>query len=179
MKKLNTSQWDIAVFDRLYREWALLTAGSIGHYNAMTINWGAFGTLWQKPTVTVYVKPARYTHDFMMEQDYFTVSFFDKSFHNNLEYLGSISGRQTDKLSHTSLTPEKWENAVIYREAATTLVCRKIYSLPLAEEGIPQENVDRYYRTDTPHTMFVGEVTAVLQGTETETCDFKEEEENV
>ena len=105
MNEWNASQWDATVFRQLHRHWALLTAGSIAHYNAMTINWGGFGTLWQKPTVTVYVKPVRYTHDYMMEQEYFSVSFFPERYHQDLVYLGTTSGRQTDKLSQTSLTP--------------------------------------------------------------------------
>ena len=113
MNEWNASQWDATVFRQLHRHWALLTAGSIAHYNAMTINWGGFGTLWQKPTVTVYVKPARYTHDYMMEQEYFSVSFFPERYHQDLVYLGTASGRQTDKLSQTSLTPEQWGSAVV------------------------------------------------------------------
>lgn len=163
MKEWNVSQWDVAVFEQLYRQWALLTAGSIERYNAMTINWGGFGTLWQKPTVTVYVKPARYTHDFMMEQEHFSVSFFPERYHKDLVYLGTTSGRQKDKLSQTSLTPKEWGNAVVYPEASITLVCRKIYSLPMAAHGIPQDIVGKYYQTDAPHTIFFGEVVTILQ----------------
>lgn len=163
MKEWNTSQWDETVFRQLHRRWALLTAGNIAHYNAMTINWGSFGTLWQKPVVTVYVKPARYTHDFMMEQEYFSVSFFPERYQKDLAYLGTTSGRQTDKLRQTSLTPEKWGDAVVYPEASITLVCRKIYTLPMAVQGIPQEIAAQYYKTDAPHTLFFGEVLAILQ----------------
>lgn len=163
MNEWNASQWDATVFRQLHRHWALLTAGSIAHYNAMTINWGGFGTLWQKPTVTVYVKPARYTHDYMMEQEYFSVSFFPERYHQDLVYLGTASGRQTDKLSQTSLTPEQWGSAVVYREASLALVCRKIYSLPMAAQGIPQEIAAQYYKTDAPHTIFFGEVLTILQ----------------
>ena len=33
------------------------------------------GVLWQKPVVTVYVKPERYTWKFLEKGEYFTVSF--------------------------------------------------------------------------------------------------------
>ena len=45
------------VFELFNKDWALLTAGSIGDYNAMTIGWGQLGTLWNKSVVTVFVSP--------------------------------------------------------------------------------------------------------------------------
>ena len=52
----------LSLFDK---GWALVTAGDLDCFNTMTISWGAMGTLWNKPTCTVYVKPVRYTHEFM------------------------------------------------------------------------------------------------------------------
>lgn len=42
--------------------WALVTAGSLTHYNTMTISWGSLGCIWNgedsaRPIVSVYVKP--------------------------------------------------------------------------------------------------------------------------
>ena len=71
--------WNLDIFQKLEKEWALLTAGPLEHCNAMTINWGSFGTLWKKPVATVYVKPVRHTHGYLREHGYFTVSFFRKS----------------------------------------------------------------------------------------------------
>ena len=51
--------------DQFADQWALLTAGQKEHFNMMTISWGGMGTLWNKPVVTVYVKPFRYTYEFM------------------------------------------------------------------------------------------------------------------
>ena len=64
------------VFSYFNRKWALLTAGTKERYNAMTISWGGMGTLWGKPVVTVYVKPIRYTWQFMEKGGFFTVSFY-------------------------------------------------------------------------------------------------------
>ena len=58
--------------------WALVTAGSLGDYNTMTISWGGLGTLWSKQVTTIYVKPIRYTYQFLEKNDYFTITFFDK-----------------------------------------------------------------------------------------------------
>ena len=63
----------LSVFDK---KWALLTAGDKDKFNTMTVSWGGLGTIWGKPVATVYVRKSRYTHDFMEDNDYFTVSFY-------------------------------------------------------------------------------------------------------
>ena len=63
------------IFSLFDKKWALLSAGTKDAHNTMTISWGGMGTLWNKPVVTVYVKPIRFTHKFMNENEYFTVSF--------------------------------------------------------------------------------------------------------
>ena len=71
--KMNFNADSFDIFDK---EWALLTAGTRQRCNTMTISWGGLGTLWNKPVATVYVKPVRYTHEFMEQSDYFTISFY-------------------------------------------------------------------------------------------------------
>ena len=78
--------------------WALLTAGNKESYNTMTISWGGLGTLWSKPTATVYVKPVRYTYKFMEANDYFTISFFSEKYRDALTLLGTKSGKDGDKV---------------------------------------------------------------------------------
>lgn len=46
-------------------DWALLTAGKEGDWNTMTVSWGGVGELWGKDVVFVFVRPQRYTLEFM------------------------------------------------------------------------------------------------------------------
>lgn len=83
--------------------WALVTAGSLTHYNTMTISWGSLGCIWNgedsaRPIVSVYVKPCRYTHDFIENNEIFTVTFFDKKYKPDLGILGRESGATAIKL---------------------------------------------------------------------------------
>ena len=156
-------EWNVDIFRKLQQEWALLTAGSAENCNAMTVNWGSFGTLWSKPVVTVYAKPVRHTHSFLCENDWFTLSFFGKEFREDLAHMGRVSGRDGDKFAGTALTPTAHGDAVVYPQAELTLVCRKLYQLDLAREGIPEDAVRVYYETEEPHTMFVGEVMEILK----------------
>ncbi|MBQ9712776.1 MAG: flavin reductase, partial [Bacteroidales bacterium] len=88
----------IELFDR---KWALVTVGTPDDVNTMTISWGSLGELWGKPVVTVYVSSSRYTHEFMERNPKFTVTFFPEECRGALQYLGSHSGRDGDKISES------------------------------------------------------------------------------
>jgi flavin reductase (DIM6/NTAB) family NADH-FMN oxidoreductase RutF len=148
---------------RLVNEWALLTAGERDDWNTMTIAWGSLGDLWWRPVVDVYVVPSRYTYEFMERHDWFTVSFFPPQYRQDLELLGSVSGRDGDKVAQTGLTPAYLEHGVSFEQADTVLVCRKIYEQPLDPKAIPAEVMAKTYATMGTHTLFVGEITSVLK----------------
>ena len=77
---------------------ALLTAGDRDGCNTMTIGWCQLGRLWSIPVCTVYVRPERYTFQFMESQDYFTVSVMPLSHkQTTMQVCGTQSGRDIDK----------------------------------------------------------------------------------
>ena len=61
------------------KEWMLITAGDIQHFNTMTASWGGVGFLWGKPVAFVFIRPERYTHDFVEQYDRLTLTFFDEA----------------------------------------------------------------------------------------------------
>lgn len=150
------------VFEIFDQEWALLTAGNESHYNTMTIGWGGMGTLWGRAVVTVYVKPSRYTHSFMEESEYFTVSFYPKTYRKALSLLGSLSGRDGDKIAKSGLTPKPLKDAVTFEEAKVTLLCKKLYRQDMDVSAMPDYVVEDYYDGEEPHTMYVGRVVEIL-----------------
>ena len=150
------------IFSAFDKKWALLTAGDMGCFNTMTISWGALGTIWGKPTATVYVRTSRYTHEFMDRSDYFTVSFYPEAYRKTLGVLGSKSGRDMDKMHDSGLTPVEAGASVSFAEAEYTLVCKKMYMQPLALDRIPKNVVDALYAKDAPHDMYLGEVVEIL-----------------
>ena len=154
---------ELKPFELFDKQWALLTAGSIDNHNSMTISWGGTGTLWSKPVATVYVKPCRYTHKFVEENEYFVVSFFKEEYKKALGVMGSKSGRDVNKDELSGLTPLEYEDLTIYQEADVTLICKKIYQNDLDLNNIPQEYKDRHYQIEKPHTMYVGEVVKILR----------------
>ncbi|MBM6841258.1 flavin reductase [[Clostridium] spiroforme] len=143
-------------------DWALVTAGNKDHYNMMTISWGAMGTIWGKSVLTIYVKPCRYTYEFLENNDYFVVSFFDQDYKKDLGILGSHSGRNEDKLALTSLQPEVIEHGITYKQAKMTVVCKKIYGQHLDGANIPDE-AQSYYVNEPVHKMYIGEVVKIIE----------------
>ena len=150
--------YNAEIFDTFNKGWALVTAGTIDHFNTMTISWGGLGTLWSLPVATVYVKPCRYTHEFLDRYDRFTLSFFPEQYRNDLMLLGSRSGRDGDKVALTSLKPIALEGAVGFEQASQTLLCEKIYRQDLDPAAIPAFAAERHYQTEAPHTMYIGRV---------------------
>ena len=164
---MNLKNFNLAPLYAIDQEWALLTVGKKEKFNTMTISWGGLGTIWNKPVVTVYVKPIRYTYEFMESNEYFTISFYDKEYKSDLAILGSKSGRNLDKVSLTKLTPEFFENTTSFKEANITIICKKIYFQDLNiknidTNSIPQSEVDRFYKTEPAHRMYIGEVINII-----------------
>ena len=146
-------------FTKFDKEWALVTAGNKDHFNSMTISWGSMGTLWSKSVITIYVRPERYTDSFLKDSEYFTVSFFKAEYRNALGIMGTKSGRDIDKVKVTGLTPLFIEdNAITYKEAYETYLCKKIYTQKLNKEDFPSDVLHIYGENGLPHNMYVGEV---------------------
>lgn len=160
---------------RLFRDrWALVTAGTPDRFNTCTVSWGSMGTLWTRSSdtgsvITVYIHPGRYTNEFLMREERFTVSFFSQEHRNALSLLGSRSGRDGDKVAASGLTPVALGGSVTFREAEMTFLCRKLYGAPLDRAGAADE-ICAYYEahpetyppdadgTWRPHCMYIGEI---------------------
>ena len=153
---------ELDVFSRFNDRWALVCAGGRAGFNAMAISWGGLGTLWSRPAATVYVKPIRYTWEFLQKNDYFTVIFLPDSLKRAVGVMGSHSGRDCDKVRLTGLTPVFLENGVTFAEAETTLVCRRMYTQNMTRDTMPADVIADYYTDEEPHTVFIGQVTEIL-----------------
>ena len=155
------------IFGQFDKKWALLTCGTPEKFNSMTVSWGGMGTLSGKPVATVYVRTSRYTHEFMDDNDYFTVSFYPESCRPILNVFGAKSGRDIDKMHYEGLTvkpvgEDPAGNAVTFEEAEVTLLCRKMCRQRIEAENIPEEAFKTYYEGDALHDMYIGEVVEII-----------------
>ena len=51
---------------------------------------------------------------------------------------------------------------ITFRQAETTLVCRKLYCQDFALDQIPQDVQDIFYRDEPVHRMYIGEVVDII-----------------
>ncbi len=151
------------IFEQFDKKWALLTAGTMEKFNTMTISWGGLGTLWGKPVATVYVRQSRHTHEFMENNDFFTISFYPEECRKKLAVLGSRSGRDMDKMHDSGLTPQAAGEGVTFGEAEVTLVCRKLFRQTLDTQNMPSDIREKLYEGQADHDMYIGEVVDILQ----------------
>ena len=121
--------FDESVFRLIGKEWMLVTAkNKEGKVNTMTASWGGFGVMWGKNVAVTVLRPQRYTKEFIDQTDSFTLSFYDDTFKKDLSYLGSVSGRDEDKISKTRLTPTDANGIPYFEEAKIVLICKKLYA---------------------------------------------------
>lgn len=168
MKEISVREMNINPCIEISDNWLLLTAGTQDRgYNTMTCSWGHIGSIWGHgkgmPTAVVYVRPQRYTKEFMDREELYTLSFYPEGYKKQLAYLGSHSGRDEDKVAKTGLTPAYGDGYTYFAEAKLVLVCRKIYQAPLKEEYFVDKSVvaDHYPEKDF-HDLYIGEIVKVL-----------------
>lgn len=150
--------------DLISKQWMLVTAGTKDSFNTMTANWGGLGYLWNKNVAFVFVRPERYTHDFIESNPRFTLSFYPEQWRDALRLCGSKSGRDTDKVKATGLTPvELPSGAMTFGQARLTLDCRKLFKTEMTEASfIDKETMSRWYGPEAGfHTIYVVEIEKV------------------
>lgn len=161
-KEITPSEITKNPFDMIGKDWLLLSAGS-DKLNTMTVSWGGVGVLWNKNVVFTFIRPQRYTLEFVENEEYFTLSGFGGDYKKELAYCGSKSGRDVDKVEQTGLTPVTDESAPYFAQAKIVLVCKKLYKQDMLPECFIDPTLDgEYYADKDYHKMFVGEIVKVL-----------------
>ena len=165
MREISFSQLNMNPYDKIGTEWMLCTAGGEGNYNTMTCSWGHLGCLWNLPTAVCYVRPQRYTWEFIDREEKYTLCFFPPEYKKTLGYLGTKSGRDEDKVAKVGLTPvfDAEYGTTYFAEAKLTLICRKLYRGRLVEEGFTDPAfVEEYYPHRDFHYVYYGEIVKTL-----------------
>lgn len=162
-KKIQLSELKMNPFTSIGKGWMLLTGGNIGSWNTMTASWGQVGVLWNKDVLTCYIRPNRYTYEFVEQGEYFTAAFLGEQYREALKFCGANSGRDCDKAKETGITPVEIDGCVGFEEADTIIVCRKLYSYDMKEEGFLTDDSipERFFSKDPYHRAYIAEITAV------------------
>ncbi len=162
LKEITIDELTLNPFNKIKDEWALLSAGNKEKANTMTVSWGGLGAIWGKNVVTVYVRPTRYTYEFCESEEYFSLSFPGKDAKKDMAYLGSVSGRETDKLSNTSLNMDFCENVPFIKEAELVFICKKLYHSDLEPKNFIDDEIEGFYPLKDYHRIYIGDIVKVL-----------------
>ncbi len=159
-KEINVNRENLNPFEKIGKEWMLITAGKEENFNTMTASWGGLGVLWNKNVAFTFIRPSRYTFEFTEKEDFFSLTFFPEEYRKALTFCGRNSGRDVDKIKETGLTPTFIEGVPAFEEATLTLICKKLYSQPMGKEfvNVPEVVFPQYGENEPYHTMYVGEI---------------------
>lgn len=160
---ITPEQWQDNVFTAIGKDWLLLTAGTPSQCNTMTASWGTAGILWNKPVAIAYVRPQRYTYEFMERCEFFTLSILPETYRDALQFCGSHSGRDGDKFAQTGLTVADIDGIPAVGEARLILVCRKLYVQDMSANGFTDPTLLSHYKANDFHRQYVGEIIKVLK----------------
>ena len=163
MKQIEIKEFSENPFKLIGSDWMLITAKKGDKTNMMTASWGGVGILWNKPVATIYVRPQRYTKEFIDNEEYFSLCVLPEEYRQILNYCGTKSGRDEDKIAETKLTIDESEKAPIFKESRLVLICKKLYAQDLTEQSfIDKSLVEKNYQAKDFHTMYIAEIEKIL-----------------
>ena len=169
LKNIAFEDFNPKIFKLWDKEWLALTSGDFAEkkFNSMTVAWGSFGIMWNKPFAMVVVRPTRHTFSFINKYDSFSLCAFPENYHEALNILGSKSGRDLDKIKAAGLTPAAMEQIAApgFLEADLVLQCKRMYWEDLNPERFLDPAIEKNYPKKDYHRMVFGEILSI-QGDE-------------
>ena len=163
-KEIAIEDLQLNPFQRISRQWMLITAGDELESNTMTASWGGLGIMWGKNVATAYIRPQRYTKEFVDNNDTFTLSFLPEEKREALNICGRVSGRDVeDKWAEAGVHPYYIDGTTAVEEAEMVLVCKKLYAQEMYPECFIETECDtKWYPQADYHTMYIAEIVKVL-----------------
>lgn len=164
LNKIDITELKENVVDLFKNKAAICVSGTASNHNGLAIAWGCLGSLWKKDVAIVYVKPTRYTYEFMENNDYFSIMWFDEPLHTDvIKVFGSTSGKDVNKEELSGLSLLMIDDCPCYEQASLIITCRKIYSNKIDEKLIKSDDVLNLnvYKDKVFHSEYIGEILGV------------------
>ena len=160
MREIIAEELTLKTVDLWKNQWLLLTAGTVEDCNMMTVAWGSIGCMWNRPFAQIVVRPQRYTMQYLERSECFTLCAFSEEHHKDLLHLGTVSGRDSDKLADTQLTLKESSSILSpgYNEASLILECRKMYAQNMDPDCFITDLASKVYPEKDYHRIYFGEI---------------------
>lgn len=160
--KIKPEECQDNVFSLIGREWMLVTAGNEEKANSMTASWGGFGIMWGKPVVYVVIRPQRYTKEFIDREERFSLNFLPEEYRKVLNYMGTVSGREEDKIAAGALHVQMLDNTPAFEESRMVMVCKKLFAQDMkADSFVEGDIIEKWYLEKDFHTLYIAQLEQV------------------
>lgn len=164
MKEINIRELKENPLKMISDDWALLSAGNEKGFNTMTVSWGGIGELWGKDVAFIFVRPQRYTKEFIDREGIMTLSFFGGEYKKELAFCGKNSGRDFDKMKETGLNPVFADGTVYIEEAKNVLILKTLAVTQMTPESFLDKTIEPdCYPNKDYHIVYIAEIVKTLE----------------
>lgn len=162
-QKITSDIVELNPFEKIGKDWMLVTAGNEEKVNTMTASWGTLGQMWGKDVAFIVIRQSRYTKEFIDREGRFSLSFLNEKRRNLMKFLGAVSGRDVDKIKEAGVDIGYHNGVPIVDQANFILICRVMSATLLKPEDFIDKSIDEtWYKDKDYHTLYIAEVTDIL-----------------
>lgn len=155
--------------EKFKKQWFLISVGTTyNDYNLMTANWATIGYLWNKPVISIFIRPQRYTYNFIESNQYVCINFLSKKYNNILTLCGSRSGKQINKKSLEGISVTNYNDECVFvDQSELVIISKKIFKSNIKSKQFLENKInDLFYADSDYHTMYVLEIETILMSAE-------------
>ena len=163
MKEIKATELKDNVFELIGRDWLLVTAEKDGKANTMTASWGGLGVMWGKNVSFIVIRPQRYTKELIDGSDTLSLSILPEGDKKIYNYLGTVSGRDEDKIAGSGLTLKHDGTTPYFSEARAVMICRKLFSQNYEPDSFLDSSIlEKWYPEKDYHMLYICEIEKIL-----------------
>ncbi|HPO50259.1 MAG TPA: flavin reductase family protein [Spirochaetota bacterium] len=133
--------------------------------NIITLGWVSFGCYWNIPTVTILVRPSRFSYELLKKYGDFTLNVLPSDFSKEISFCGANSGKYCNKFEETGLTKinSQTVNLSSIKEAQIVLECKTIFTSDMNPENLNDIYLAKFYSKEDYHTMFTANILKIVR----------------
>lgn len=164
-KAVAAEDFDENIFNLVGKDFTVITAGE--NPNSMVASWGGVGIMFNKPVTWNFLRANRYTLEKIRETGTYTMCYFPDQYKGDIMQFGTKSGRNTDKMAQTKLTPMTTPDGYpAYQEAKIIIECKLIAASTVSKDEFYTEESKTFLQEGYDdakdwHKLVYGEITNI------------------
>ena len=164
-KAIEAEDFGENIFKLIGKDFTVITAGKTP--NSMVASWGGVGIMFNKPVTWNFLRANRYTLEKIRETGTYTMCYFPDQYKGDIMQFGMKSGRNTDKMAQTKLTPMVTPDGYpAYAEAKIIIECKLIAASTVSKDEFYTEEAKTFLQEGFDdakdwHKLVYGEITKI------------------